>query len=274
MFWTVIDVIFVVLFLVVLTKEIKTKIARKKKTAQAAPSIPASAKKQPDPPINEEAPKIIQWIPAESVSEGGRYNEPLMLEYKGFRYESGDSDPMVMSVLIEAEVDKKLVIPDGITGIGSCCYSRAFWHFPQLEEIVLPDSVKKCFPCAFSNCENLKNITLPSTIEHIPHGCFDYCTGLQYILLKGEKNDWSIDWDAFAYCTCDIFVEAPSFDKEKLAQSETHLEIESGMWWEEDYGAWNDNFHGKVYFAGEWHYDESGKPVKNQPCAQSLERAK
>ena len=86
---------------------------------------------------------------------------------------------------------------------------------------------------------------------------------MQYILLKGDKNNWSIGWDAFGNCICDIFVEAPSFDKEKLAQSSTHIERESGMWWEEDYGAWNDNFSGKVYFASEWHYDENGKPVKN-----------
>lgn len=290
------------------------------------------------------------WIPAESVDKGGSYNNPLMLEYKDFRYENKTDDPFFIDKLIEAKADKKLVIPYGFTGTGY----RAFRNFPDIEEIVLPDSVKTCYSSfddlknlkivvlpsglteidyslfnnceklenvilpdtvsciggnafhnckslknielpfkvkkiesdafsgctnlssirltenlesigasAFSGCKSLKEITLPESINCIPNDCFAYCDGLEYILLKGKNTEWIIGESAFSCCSCNIFVEAASFEEKNLTQSDTRIEMESGAWWEETIYAWNTAFYGNIYFAGEWHYDENGKPVKN-----------
>ena len=97
-------------------------------------------------------------------------------------------------ILVECEDTKVLFIPEGITHIDD----NACDCFEQLEELVLPDSLKKIGREAFAGCENLKKIHFGNGVEEIGECAFDACESLSEIDLPGCIN-W-IDEYAFASC--------------------------------------------------------------------------
>lgn len=81
---------------------------------------------------------------------------------------------------------KRLVIPEGITGIGKSAFSSD----STLEEVVLPSSVKKIEKLAFAYCYALKKIYIPNSVEIIEEDVFEHCEHLE-IYLEGEpKEGW------------------------------------------------------------------------------------
>lgn len=107
---------------------------------------------------------------------------------------------------------KKVILPDTINYIGQYAFTGS-----GIEEIVIPDSVKKIDNYAFSDCESLKKVTLsnnltylgeyaftktsieeiviPDTITEIKEGTFKDCTQLSDITFP--NNLTTIKSDAF-----------------------------------------------------------------------------
>ncbi|MBR3358600.1 MAG: leucine-rich repeat domain-containing protein [Solobacterium sp.] len=87
----------------------------------------------------------------------------------------------------------KLIIPEGVEEIQRCafCYS-------DLEEIVLPSTLKIIGERAFQRCRNLKSITIPDGVTKIARGVFTE-SGLEEIRLP--KGLQEIGRFAFYNCT-------------------------------------------------------------------------
>ena len=75
--------------------------------------------------------------------------------------------------------DKTVVIPDGVTAIGS----HAFKDCTSLEKVVIPDSVTEIGEYAFDGCESLKDIIIPNSVTEIGYLAFEGCE-----LSKDEKG--------------------------------------------------------------------------------------
>lgn len=112
----------------------------------------------------------------------------------------------------------KIVIPDGVTRIGSC----VFGDCRNLISVTIPDSVTSIGSQAFNNCRGLTSITIPDSVTHIERHAFKYCTNLINVEISnnltyiGYQAFWgcenlksitipssvtTIDRNAFDYCT-------------------------------------------------------------------------
>ncbi len=89
---------------------------------------------------------------------------------------------------------KRVVIEDGITGIGE----YAFSYCSYLENVSVASSVTNIGAWAFSCCTSLKNITVPPSVKNIGDYAFSYCTDLESINI----SDGVVNIGAWALCYC------------------------------------------------------------------------
>lgn len=92
---------------------------------------------------------------------------------------------------------KKIVVPDGVTHIASQLFKSGLNSWEKkydIEEVILPDSVKCIGNSAFRNCKKLKSITMPAKIE-IGERVFDGCDSL-----VDENGFFVYGGVAYAYC--------------------------------------------------------------------------
>ena len=90
---------------------------------------------------------------------------------------------------------QELVIPDGVTEIGSL----AFENCTDLIKVTLPHGLTVIGEWAFGGCTHLQEVTLPDTLTVIGDSAFSNCTGLRQITLpKGLKT---IGDSAFSRCS-------------------------------------------------------------------------
>lgn len=89
---------------------------------------------------------------------------------------------------------KKVVIEEGITKVGD----QAFTYFNNLEEVILPNSIKEIGKYAFQNT-SIQSITLPYGLERIDQGAFRSCKKLISIVIPNSVYDMG----TFAFCECE-----------------------------------------------------------------------
>ena len=98
----------------------------------------------------------------------------------------GDDYESVGELLFPLETEK-IVISNGITGIGNKCGPNCMHiveggTYLNLKEIILPDSLKELEVGAFSNQTNLKTINIPNSITKIPDYAFYNCENLSKVV--------------------------------------------------------------------------------------------
>ena len=91
--------------------------------------------------------------------------------------------------------EEDVVIPDGITKIGSSSFGLAR---PFLKSVVIPEGVKEIASLAFCDCKKLERVTLPSTLRIIKNQAFYCCSEL--IEITFPEGLTFIDGSAFAGC--------------------------------------------------------------------------
>jgi len=93
---------------------------------------------------------------------------------------------------------KKLVIDDGITGIGN----SAFWGYTAIKDVVLSDSILSIETNAFTGCTSLVNIRIPNVIEflagiNIQQSPFKYTVYNNCGYLGNDENPYLV----LCYCS-------------------------------------------------------------------------
>ena len=127
----------------------------------------------------------------------------------------------------------KVIFNENIKVIGN----NAFGRCVSIEEVVLNEGLKYINFAAFINCSKIKNIKIPSSVEYIGMNAFYGCSNLEYIVIP--NNVKFIGKDCFSNGNIFCLIESKP---EK----------------------WDREFYGgtaKVYWAGEWEYNEQGIPV-------------
>lgn len=112
------------------------------------------------------------------------------------------SNPMshVDNVYANGEKITNLVIPDGVTSIGSFCFGLC----DNIETVTFADSVTRIEPYAFHGCGKLREINLGKTV-FIGEQAFDSCVNLTQITLpqsieKIEDNAFLCCWSLIEVC--------------------------------------------------------------------------
>ena len=126
--------------------------------------------------------------------------------------------------------EKKIVFPESIEEISACC----FLSF-DIEEIVINSKLKKISPLAFA-LPNLKYIVLNDGLVEIGDQAFIKCKNLKYAILPNS--------------IIRIYEEV-------FSSGNIYCEVEAKP------EGWHENFavgNAKVYWKGEWDYDENGIP--------------
>ena len=86
----------------------------------------------------------------------------------------------------------KIVLPDGLTSIGSWAFGSC-----SLTKIVLPDSVTSIDYYAFAYCSSLTEIVIPQSVASIAHNAFVYCRSLTiYCEAESKPSGWDGDWNS------------------------------------------------------------------------------
>lgn len=86
---------------------------------------------------------------------------------------------------------KKIRVSEGITDLGKLGFSNC--EDMNIEEIILPSSIRKLRKNAFTGCESVKKITLPKRIKKIEEKTFYKCNKLEELVIPDsveviEKN--------------------------------------------------------------------------------------
>lgn len=88
----------------------------------------------------------------------------------------------------------KVVIPDGIVEIGE----EAFACFEHLEEVIIPNTVKRIKAKAFYKCIKLKRVHMPMYLDEIGERAFQFDGELEEIMIP--NGVCVIEDDTFSGC--------------------------------------------------------------------------
>ena len=100
------------------------------------------------------------------------------------------------NTLMKCENLTSVVIPEGVTIIGTC----SFLGCKNLKHVELPDGLRTIDVAAFAGCTGLESIVIPDGVRIIAHGAFKDCSGLTSVVIPGSVA--VIGGGAFEGCTC------------------------------------------------------------------------
>ena len=99
------------------------------------------------------------------------------------------------NLYLNNELITNLVIPDGVTSIGS----YAFRGCSGLTSVTIPNSVTSIGSWAFYNCSGLTSVTIPNSVTSIGSSAFEDCSGLTCVTIPNSVT--SIGSSAFENCS-------------------------------------------------------------------------
>ena len=152
-----------------------------------------------------EIPKSVTYIDS-AAFQGCSGIEHLTVESGNSKYDSRGN----CNAIIEKESNvlifgcKTTNILDGVEIIGK----GAFKNCSELENVVIPDSVKEIENEAFYGCSMLKQIKLSKNLKYINMDCFAECNSLESIVIP--EGVTGLASGAFIHCTNLKEIELPS----------------------------------------------------------------
>ena len=84
-----------------------------------------------------------------------------------------------------------VVLPNGMTIIGNYAGKSLFYGYPNLQTIIIPESVTSIGNNAFSGCKGLTSITIPESVTSIGASAFYNCSSLKTINYTGTEEQWN-----------------------------------------------------------------------------------
>ena len=112
-------------------------------------------------------------------------------------FSRGESNPLYYAhnLYLNGELVTEVVIPNGVTSIGSC----AFYRCTSLVSVIIENGVTSIDSWAFRDCTGLTSITIPDSVTNISDSAFSGCTSLTSITIPDGVT--SIGSSAFSGCT-------------------------------------------------------------------------
>ena len=83
--------------------------------------------------------------------------------------------------------------------------TSAFQDCTSLQNVVLPDTLKKIGKESFRGCSNLKGIVIPDSVTEVGYRAFYDCKQLKEAVIGEKVNTWGSDWG-----DCEPFAQNPS----------------------------------------------------------------
>lgn len=105
-----------------------------------------------------------------------------------------DDTTLVPWYSVRHSVENIEITAEGVNAIGN----NAFYYFPNLKSITIPEEVTVLGNRAFAFCSSLETVTLPEGLVSIGDSCFEACTSLKNIFVPVGVT--SIGSRAFALC--------------------------------------------------------------------------
>ena len=105
----------------------------------------------------------------------------------GIDFGGSASNPLYYAhnLYLNGELVTDLVIPDGVTSIGSYAFSGC----DSLTSVIIPDSVTSIGYGAFEGCSSLTSVTIPDSVTSIGAEAFYGCDGLTSVIFE-ETAGW------------------------------------------------------------------------------------
>ena len=121
-------------------------------------------------------------------------------------FNTEDANPLFHAhhLFLNGDEIKDLVIPDGVTSIGS----GAFQGCCALESVTIPNGVTSIGGTAFEDCTSLTSVTIPNSVTSIGSSAFSKCTSLSTITIPNSVT--SISMFAFYGCSSLTSIEIPN----------------------------------------------------------------
>ncbi len=147
---------------------------------------------------------------------------------------------------------KRVVVGNGVEKITSYVFTGC----SILEELVIGNSVTEITPRNFLYVKNLNKVVLPASLTSIPETSFE-----------GNTGEPEPQFKLFADCAPDLFLNITSEELEALTIPRKLRDESGNIINEEDKAITKDRYvdgwsgSSKIYFKGEWHYDQNGDPV-------------
>ena len=115
----------------------------------------------------------------------------------GISFGDNDANPLSYTdkFYIRGTLISDLVIPEGVTNIGSC----AFYGYDGITSVTIPNSVTSIGDDAFFHCTGLTSVTIGNSVTNIGSCAFLGCTGLTSVTIGNSVT--SIGLQAFQRCT-------------------------------------------------------------------------
>ena len=123
---------------------------------------------------------------------------PNIAAWCGINFGNYESNPLYYAHHIYSDENteiKELVIPDGVTSIGS----RAFYGCSGLTSVTIGNGVTSIGQYAFRNCSGLASVTIPNSVTSIGDDAFYQCTGLTSVTIPNSVT--TIGQEAFSRCS-------------------------------------------------------------------------
>ena len=102
---------------------------------------------------------------------------------------------ITLSDVPDLRVLKTLVIPSGVTSIGT----EAFYRCKELTSVTIPASVRTIGHESFGNCKSLESVTIPAGVTKIDGFAFMGCTSLKSVTIPETVTE--ISTQAFDGCS-------------------------------------------------------------------------
>ncbi|MBR3804675.1 MAG: leucine-rich repeat domain-containing protein [Clostridia bacterium] len=149
---------------------------------------------------------------------------------------------------------KRVVMGNGVEKLSGHVFSSC----KNLTEVILSENLKEIGNRDFYECKELKTIVLPESLVYVPESEI-YSPEVEKIVTLHRK---------FTY-TKEIFLNitkeqlramtVPLYERDRVTGEVIPDNIQRNPGWCEGWAGLAD-----VYYVGEWHYDQNGKPVPNK----------
>ncbi len=129
--------------------------------------------------VDEDADRICDICEEETLRFAGNYNNTVFKLYTDGTLIISGYGTAYCRWQNYREFIKKVIVEEGITGLGSGCLAMCL----NMEDVSLPATLEAIYDEAFYSCESLKEIEIPESVEYLGNSVFSGCNSLESLTI-------------------------------------------------------------------------------------------